>query len=136
LKLTYIKFFKIVLEGHGFFLMLSDKKEAVGFFTTFFVTAECLDDARLIVADKLKAKLNENNDIGVVSNLLFASYATIDAVYLVDESESADVVGGFSFYTVNFLRRLRSYMDLVYFKVFSRKRLILIDVAKTESIDF
>lgn len=130
-----MKRFKIILEGHGYFLMLSDKKEAVGFFTTFFVTAKCLDDVRSIIAEKLKVRLIENN-IGVTNNLLFTSYSTVEAIYLLEESDPVEVVDGFSLYGVSFLRRVMSYAALIYFKVFSQGSLILVDPAKTDSVNF
>lgn len=115
--------------------MLSDKKEVVGFFTTFFVTAKCLDDVRPIVIDKLKARLIENN-IGVINNLLFSSYSTVEAIYLFEESDFVEVADGFSFYSVNFLRRVMACAALLYFKVFSRDRLVFIDSTKTDSVNF
>lgn len=130
-----MKRFKIILEGHGYFLTLPDKKESVGFFTTFSVSAKSLDDVRSIVVEKLKARLSENN-IGVVSNLLFTSYSTIEAIYLLEESESAEITDGFSFYTVNFLRRVMAYMALIYFKLFSREKLVLIASIKADSVNF
>lgn len=134
-ELTSMKRFKIILEGHGYFLALSDRKESVGFFTTFVVSAKSLDDVRSIVIESLKARLNENN-IGVVSNLLFTSYSTIEAIYLLEESEPVEITDGFSFYTVNFLRRVVAYMAFIYFKIFSRERLVLIDSIKPDSINF
>jgi len=130
-----MKRFKIILEGHCYFLNLSDKKESVGFFTTFFVSANSLDGVRSIVVDKLKARLSENN-IGVVSNLFFTSYSTIEAIYLLEESEPIEITDGFSVYTVNFLRRSMACMALIYFKFFSRDRLVLVDSMKTDSVNF
>lgn len=130
-----MKRFKIILEGHGYFLMLSDKKETVGFFTTFFVTAKCLDDVRSIIVEKLKARLIENN-IGIINNLLFTSYSTVEAIYLLEESDPVEVVDGFSLYSVSFVRRVMSYAALIYFKVFSPGRLVLVDPAKTDSVNF
>jgi hypothetical protein len=130
-----MKRFKIILEGHGYFLTLSDRKESVGFFTTFLVSAKSLDEIRSIVVERLKARLSENN-IGVVSNLLFTSYSTIEAIYLLEENEPVEIVDGFSFYTVNFLRRVMAYVALIYFKIFWHKKLIIIDPIKADSVNF
>ncbi len=130
-----MKRFKIILEGHCYFLNLYDKKESVGFFTTFFVSANSLDGVRSIVVDNLKARLSENN-IGVVNNLFFTSYSTIEAIYLLEENEPIEITDGFSVYTANFLRKIMDCMALIYFKFFSRDRLLLIDSMRADSVNF
>lgn len=130
-----MKRYKVILEGHGYFLTVPYKKEIVGFFTTFVVTANCLNDVRSIVVEKLKERLIENN-IVIIDNFLFSSYSTVEAIYLLEENEPVEITDGFSFYRVNFLRRVMSYIFLIYFKCFSCERLVLIDSVKTDSVNF
>lgn len=104
-----MKKYRIVIHGLGFCLRLNGKKSAVGFFSTFDVAANSMDEALKSVWDLLDARIKRN----AIETGRFLGRGPVCFIETVSELDnvSDEIADGFTFYPQKFLDSIRFLLD-------------------------